>query len=148
MIKGDARDIVGGLLVMVIGGTFAWNASYMSLGSGRLIGPGYFPLVTGLITVGLGIWITITAFWRSGRINEIAYRPLVSVIGSIVAFALLLPRVGLIPTLFVVVCVGATGSTSSQPKQVVVLAAGLAVACWVIFVKGLGLNMPAFRSPL
>lgn len=148
MIKGDARDIVGGLLVTAVGGIFAWNASYFPLGGGRLLGPGYFPLVTGIITLGLGVWITISGLMRSGRITGIAYRPLIAVIASIIAFGLLLPRIGMIPTLIVVVAVSASGSTSSRPLPVAMLAVGLSVACWLIFVKGLGLNMPAFRSPL
>lgn len=148
MMKGDTRDIVGGALVMAIGAAFAWSASFFPMGSGRVLGPGYFPIAAGAIAFGLGLWIFVTGLFRSGRIGRIAFRPLIAVMASIAAFGLLLQRIGLIPTLIIVVVIGALGSTATRPLPVALLALGLSVSCWLIFVKGLGLNMPVFRSPL
>lgn len=148
MVRADIRDIVGGLLVMATGGIFAYAASFFPLGSGRVLGPGYFPIAVGTITAGIGLWIFATAFTRSGMIKKVRLTSLLAVLGAIAAFGLLIQRVGLVPTIIVVVVISALGSPDSRPLPVAALALFMALACWLIFTRGLGLPMPAFRNPL
>ncbi|NBX22059.1 MAG: hypothetical protein EBR58_12120 [Betaproteobacteria bacterium] len=43
------KDFFAGLMFTVVGGSFAAGASQYTLGSGAKMGPGYFPLILGLM---------------------------------------------------------------------------------------------------
>lgn len=148
MSRGDLRDILGGLLVIAVGGIFAWAATGYSFGAGRVIGAAYLPFATGVITMLIGLGILVPAFFRVGTPIEFSPRPVIWVLASVLAFGLLLQRVGLIIALIAVVVISAMGSRESKAWQVVPLSIFMAVACWLIFVRGLGLPMPVLRNPL
>lgn len=148
MRRGDLRDIVGGLLVIIVGGTFAYAATRYSFGSGRVIGAAYLPFSAGVITMVLGLGVLIPALFRQGSSIDIGLRPVLAVLTSVLAFGLLIQRTGLIIALIAVVILSALGSRQSRWWQVVPLAVFMSLACWLIFVRGLGLPMPVLRNPL
>ena len=51
------KDFFSGLMFTVVGVAFAWGATNYSVGTGARMGPGYFPLVLGILmaVIGLGI---------------------------------------------------------------------------------------------
>jgi hypothetical protein len=56
MLSRDYRDIVGGLLLVVLGLGFSWYAAeHYDLGSLRRMGPGMFPTVLGVALACLGL---------------------------------------------------------------------------------------------
>jgi hypothetical protein len=61
-------------------------------------------------------------------------RAALAVMGSVVCFALLVERAGLVPAVIVAVIVAARGSRDGNPREALLLAAGLAVAASVLFV--------------
>lgn len=148
MHRGDMRDILGGLLVIAVGGTFAWAATGYSFGSGRVIGAAYLPFSAGVIAMLIGAGVLIPALFRKGNPIEFNPRPVIWVLASVLVFGLLIQRVGLIIALIAVVAISALGSRESKIWQVVPLSIFMAIACWLIFVRGLGLPMPVLRNPL
>jgi len=60
---GSQKDFLSGLMFSGVGIAFAWGASGYSLGTGARMGPGYFPLMLGVILALLGMLIT---FLRCG----------------------------------------------------------------------------------
>lgn len=148
MHRGGMRDILGGLLVIAVGGTFAWAATGYSFGSGRMIGAAYLPFSAGVIAMVIGAGILISALFREGSPIEFSPRPVIWVLASVLVFGLLIQRVGLIIALIAVVAISALGSRESKLWQVVPLSIFMAIACWLIFVRGLGLPMPVLRNPL
>ena len=48
------KDFFAGLLYMVIGIAFAWGATTYNIGDGARMGPGYFPLLLGVILAIIG----------------------------------------------------------------------------------------------
>ena len=58
MIRSQ-KDFFSGLMFTVLGGGFAIGASQYSLGSGAKMGPGYFPLILGVLLGILGIAIAV-----------------------------------------------------------------------------------------
>ncbi|HSP24347.1 MAG TPA: tripartite tricarboxylate transporter TctB family protein [Saliniramus sp.] len=147
MSRVDLRDIIGGLLLMAIGLFFLMGALDMRIGEARRMGPGYFPMVLGIAGMILGALIVIPAFMRSGRLPGVNWRPFFAVMTAILVFALVMPRAGLLPAVFATVVVASFGDPRSRLWQTVLLAAGLAVATWVIFIYGLGLPMIVYRMP-
>jgi len=56
-IKSE-KDFASGVMFIATGGGFAWaSASSYTIGSASQMGPGYFPLVLGLILSLLGAFI-------------------------------------------------------------------------------------------
>ena len=43
------KDFFSGLMFLVVGGGFAWGATTYSVGTGARMGPGYFPLLLGIL---------------------------------------------------------------------------------------------------
>jgi hypothetical protein len=66
------------------------------------------------------------------------------VIAAVALFALLIGRVGLVPTTILMVIVTASGSNSFQLPRAVLLGISLSVIAWLIFSLGLQMTLPAF----
>jgi hypothetical protein len=145
-LKGfEVKDAVGGALIALCGGIFAYASSTYRLGTATSMGPGYFPMAVGLITVGLGLWVIGSAFRRSGSLPEFRLRPLVAVASAIAAFGLTLVHLGLVPAIVVAVLVSAVGDTTAKLRSTLAVAVLMALASWLVFRIGLGLPLPAFR---
>ncbi|NCW39757.1 MAG: tripartite tricarboxylate transporter TctB family protein [Betaproteobacteria bacterium] len=48
------KDFFSGLMFLVVGAAFAWGATSYSVGTGARMGPGYFPLLLGVLLAILG----------------------------------------------------------------------------------------------
>ena len=55
------KDFFSGLMFTVVGVAFAWGATTYTVGSGARMGPGYFPLMLGIVMAIIGMIITFTA---------------------------------------------------------------------------------------
>ena len=55
------KDFFSGLMFMLVGIAFAWGATSYNVGTGARMGPGYFPLVLGVLMAFLGLVIAIKA---------------------------------------------------------------------------------------
>ena len=81
------RDFASGLLFSAFGVAFAWGATTYSVGTGARMGPGYFPLIVGVLIALLGAVITaraLTVPTEDGEpVGAIAWRPLVFIIGGV-----------------------------------------------------------------
>lgn len=136
----DYRDVISGLVLTVIGLIFAYYSLDYRLGTVARVGPGFPPLVLGLIMAGLGVAIAVMGARRWVAPGQrFAFRPFVTIIGAIFVFALTIRSLGLMPaTLFlVVVATFATGRLN--PRFVLILALSLTGLAHLIFVQTLGL---------
>ena len=55
------RDFFAGLLYMTIGIAFAWGATNYTIGNGARMGPGYFPLLLGIVLAVIGAIVMFRA---------------------------------------------------------------------------------------
>lgn len=143
----EAKDALGGALIALCGGIFVYASSSYRLGTATTMGPGYFPMAVGAITVGLGLWIVGSAFLRSGGLPEFRLRPLVAVASAIAAFGFAIAYLGLVPAILATVLVSALGDRTARPLSMLAVAILMALASWLVFRVGLGLPLPAFRWP-
>jgi hypothetical protein len=146
------RDLVAGLLFVVVGLAFAWGSTEYEFGNAANPGPGYFPFGLGVLLALLGGFTLFKAMsieTRDGeRIGSIGWRPLLIIPAAIVFFAFALPRLGL-PLTVALVTFGVSFSTTDvRPLQSVMVAVGLAVFCTAVFIGGLNLNLPVKPAPL
>lgn len=134
--------------MMAIGGFVALYASNQyQIGDAARMGPGYFPTLLGWILAFLGLVITVLSFRTVVHILKpppFTPRPFIAVIAAVALFALLINRIGLIPTTILMVIVTASGSNSFRPGRALVLGVFLSVLSWLIFSFGLQMTLPAF----
>ena len=91
MIK-NLQDFLAGLLFLAFGVGFGWAATRHPLGSATDMGPGFFPLLMGLLLALLGVLILFKALTfealGGGRVAHWGLGPLLRVLGGLLWFAL------------------------------------------------------------
>lgn len=152
------KDFVSGLMFMGLGGAFAWGATTYQVGTGARMGPGYFPLVLGILLAFMGALITFKATiietMDGEKIGIWAYRPLFFIIAANGAFGILLvglprfgiPAMGLIVAIYALVFIASLAGNEFKIKQVFMLATALALGSYMAFVLALKLQFPVWPS--
>ncbi|MCE5263706.1 MAG: tripartite tricarboxylate transporter TctB family protein [Deltaproteobacteria bacterium] len=152
----NQKDFVSGLMFLGIGLTFAFGAVLYDLGSASRMGPGYFPLLLGILLTLLGVAITFqSVVLKTGdgeRIGAWAWRPLVCILGANFVFGILLtgspalklPAMGVILGIYVLTIIASLASRQFKIREVLILATVLAVGSFLIFVVLLKLQIPAW----
>lgn len=158
MLLKSQKDFFSGLLFIVVGGSFAYGASTYQVGTGARMGPGYFPLLLGIILAAMGVVVAVRAFMTGtpggDRIGAIAWRPLFLVLSANVAFGALMigvpaigiPQFGLVVAIFALVTIASFAAERFIVKEVLVLSVILSVGSYAAFVKLLGLQFPVWPS--
>jgi putative tricarboxylic transport membrane protein len=152
------KDFLSGLMFLVVGIGFAWGATTYNIGEGARMGPGYFPLVLGILLAGIGAFTIFEALvveTEDGEpVGSIAWKPLSFIIGSNVIFGILLgglprigfPSFGLIVGIYALTFVAALAGDEFKFKEVVVLATILAIGSYLAFIVLLKLQFPVWPS--
>ncbi|MDI1270030.1 MAG: tripartite tricarboxylate transporter TctB family protein [Polaromonas sp.] len=152
------KDFFCGLMFMAVGGAFAWGASTYNVGTGARMGPGYFPLMLGVLLAVIGAAITFTALVveteGGGKIGKIAWKPLIFVISANVIFGILLaglpaikfPAFGMIVAIYALTFVASMAEAGWKFKTTLILATVLAVGSYIAFVLALKLQFPVWPS--
>lgn len=144
----DRNDLLGGLLLIVIGGFVALYAgTHYQVGQPARMGPGFFPVSLGCILAGLGVVVTLLAFRT--KIHALTPppfrpRPLAAVLGAVLAFSFIVDRFGLVPATIVLVFIAAFAETPYKLKRTAILSVSLSLLAWLIFTVGLQMTLPAF----
>jgi hypothetical protein len=148
-IKSE-RDFWSGVMFLAIGIGFAVGASNYSLGTSARPGPGYFPLMLSVIMAILGaivLFKSLTIETEGGDpVGAFAWRPLFVIVGSIVLFGLLLPRLGMFITVPITILCVSFATSEFAWVGVVVNAVVLTVFSWLVFVVGLNLTIPLWPT--
>ena len=157
MIKSQ-KDFFSGLMFAIIGGGFAWGATSYSVGTGARMGPGYFPLLLGILLAILGaftVFYSLVEHTEDGdKVGKFVWRPIVYVLGANVAFGILLaglpslgvPAMGLIVAIFALVIIASKAGDGFDLKEVLILATVLSVGSYLAFIVLLKLQMPVWPT--
>jgi hypothetical protein len=152
------KDFWSGLMFLVIGIAFAWGATNYTVGEGARMGPGYFPLMLGILLTLIGVFITFEAMvveTEDGEpIGKAAWKPLGFIIGSNLIFGVLLaglpkfgiPAMGLILAIIALTFVASFAGEEHNTKEVAILSAILAVGSYLAFIVLLKLQFPVWPS--
>ncbi len=144
------RDFWSGLMFVVVGLGFAWGALNYSFGSSARPGPGYFPFGLGVMLAVLGALVlfkALTIETADGEpIGTIAWRPLAIIVGSMLLFGVLLPRLGMFVALPLLVFTAAIAGDEFHWREALANAVLLTAASWAIFIYGLKLTIPLWPS--
>lgn len=152
------RDFFAGVLFCAFGVAFAWGATTYTVGTGARMGPGYFPMIVGVLIAIMGVAITLKALvveTEGGEpVGKIAWRPLVFIIGANLLFGLLLgglpsiglPPMGLIVAIYALTFVASLAGERFNAKATAILATILAVGSYLAFVVALKLQFPVWPT--
>jgi hypothetical protein len=152
------KDFYSGLMFMAIGFAFAWGATSYTIGEGARMGPGYFPLVLGILLTLIGVFVTFEALvveTEDGEpVGNWAWKPLGYIVGSNVIFGVLLggipkigiPPMGLIVAIYALTFVSALAGEEFKVKEVAILSTVLAIGSYLAFIVLLKLQFPVWPS--
>ena len=65
MALASQKDFFSGLMFTAVGASFAWGATSYEVGGAARMGPGYFPLMLGIILSILGVIITFQSLTKA-----------------------------------------------------------------------------------
>ena len=152
------KDFFSGLMFMCVGVAFAWGASSYSIGTGARMGPGYFPLVLGILLGLLGAVITFKALvvetQDGDKLGKFAWKPLVFIILANLVFGasigglpvIGLPPLGLIVGIYLLTFIASNAGDEFKFKEVVILATILALLSYLAFIVLLKLQFPVWPA--
>ena len=159
-IKSQA-DFFSGVMFATVGGAFAVGATTYTVGNGARMGPGYFPLMLGILLAILGVIIMFQAMvvetTDGGPIGKWAWKPLAFVLGANLAFGVLLgglpsiglPAMGMIIAIYALTIISSMAGEQFKLRDVLILSTILAAGSYVAFIWALKLQIqvwPTFIS--
>lgn len=152
------KDFFAGLMFMGVGTAFALGATTYNVGNGARMGPGYFPLMLGILLAIIGAAImfnaTVVETADGEKIGKWAWKPLFFILASNFAFGILLgglpsigvPAMGLIVAIYALTFIAGMAGNEFKVKESFILATILAVGSYVAFVWALKLQFPVWPS--
>jgi hypothetical protein len=152
------KDFFSGLMFTIVGAAFAYGATSYNVGTGARMGPGYFPLLLGVILALLGATIlfkSLVVETPDGEpVGAWAWKPLVFIIAGNLLFGILLgglpslglPAMGLIAAIFGTTIVVSLAGDEFSLKETVVLSAILSVMSYAAFILLLKLQFPVWPT--
>ncbi|CAH1662287.1 MULTISPECIES: tripartite tricarboxylate transporter TctB family protein [unclassified Chelatococcus] len=141
------KDLILGLIFLVVGLTGILIARGYPFGTTRIMGPGFFPIMLGGGLVGLAAVLLVrSTLGPRDSLLSIAIRPLALILGGTLLFGLLIRPAGLIISIILMVVVGTAADRQLKLHQTLLLAAILAGASAFVFVYALGQPIPILGS--
>jgi len=146
------RDVLGGILLILVGIGTVIEGSTLTIGHLTQMGAGYFPIVLGCILAGLGILLTAGGLLsREGHGDDHAplvkpdWRGCCAIIAGVLAFLLVGGRFGLAPGTFACVLISALGDRSTSAKGALILAIAVTAFTVGLFWYLLRIQFPILR---
>lgn len=155
----NEKDFFSGLLFAVVGSAFGWGALSYEVGSSGRMGPGYFPLLLGVLLALLGL----VMMWRAARqpdqadpIGRWAWRPMVFIIAANLLFGVALgglpslniPALGLMAGIYVLTFTACLAGENFSLRRAMVLGTVLALLSYLAFVLLLKLQFVVWPTVL
>ena len=152
------KDFYSGVMFAVVGVAFAWGATTYNVGSGARMGPGYFPLMLGILMALIGLAVMFTGLsveTEDGeKVGKWAWKQVVYIIGANLAFGVLLgglpafgvPAMGMIIAIYALVIISSLAGTEFELRKVLALATILAVGSYIAFIWALKLQIQVWPT--
>jgi len=152
------KDFFAGLMFTATGVAFAWGATTYNVGSGARMGPGYFPMMLGIVLAFIGLVVMFEALTVETADGELigkwAWRQLFFILAANLAFGVLLgglpslgvPAMGLIIAIYALVVISAQAGSKHALPSVLALATVLAIGSYIAFIWLLKLQIQVWPT--
>jgi len=136
------RDVIAGAVFLSIGLIVLVSSQDLKLGTASRMGPGYFPTVLGWLLLALGAVIAATG-WTKGAPGWTWARPRsYFVLLGVLLFAAFLGWGSYWLAMIALLAVGALAAFDLSLRAALASMAIIIVGCYIIFVRGLEVNLP------
>lgn len=148
MLKINAgKDFWSGIMLLCFAAVGLYLTRGYSMGSAGEMGPGYFPVVLGIVLGALGLLLVGRAIASGDEsVGHFSIRPLLFLVVAVVAFGVMIEPLGLILSLIVTVALAAQAGRESGPFEIAILAVVLAALSVGIFHYALRLPLPIWTA--
>jgi hypothetical protein len=140
---GDRPDLLTAILFVGFGALGLWAGRDLTMGTAAAMGPGYLPrlvcwllILVGLVVGGIGL------FRAREDIALPQLRPISVILLSVVGFAFIAEYFGFVAASIWLLVIGSLADRESKWREVILLTAGLTAFGALVFIVGLGVQMP------
>ncbi len=152
------KDFFSGVVFMAVGGAFAWGATNYTVGNSARMGPGYFPLMLGVLLALIGAVVAFKALVieteDGDKIGKWIWRPVGYIVAANLAFGVLLgglpsihlPAMGMVIAIIALTLISDKAGTEFILKEILILSALLVVGSYVTFILLLKLQIPVWPT--
>jgi hypothetical protein len=141
------KDFWSGVMFCAFAAVAILAARGYSLSSAGRMGPGYFPLLLGLVLGALGLVLIVRSLALDGdALPRFELRPLAVIVAAVALFGALIERAGLALALAVLILLAAAARAQVRWSEAAVLALALIAFSIGVFVYVLGLPLPLWPS--
>lgn len=140
------KSFLSGMMFIAFSVVLVLNALPLSLGTTRNLGPGAFPMALALLLMLLGVLIVISAIrtHQPDLIEPMDIRGTLMVTAAILSFSLTVRPLGFIPALTIATIIASFAPQQISIKRTLIMTPLVVLACWLIFVRGLGMSVRLF----
>lgn len=154
----DQKDFLSGLMFIAVGVAFTWGATTYKIGDGARMGPGYFPIILGVLLTLIGTAVTVNSVLKptldDHKIGKIAWKQLFFIIAANLVFGVAigglpsigLPPMGMVIGIYLLTFISANAGEKFNLKEVAILSTILAVMSYLAFIVLLKLQFPVWPS--
>ena len=141
----DQRDFWSGILFIAFGCAGLWVGRDYPVGTLVRMGPGFFPMMMSIALVGIGGFLTARSLVVAGEpLERTALWPQLLILAAIVAFGLLIERVGLAVAVMAVAAVSGIAAQGLRWFEMVALCLAMSALSVALFVYLLGQPIPVW----
>jgi len=141
------KDFWSGIMFLSFALVELYIARGYSMGSSGEMGPGYFPVVLGVMLGGLGaLLVTRAVIAGDEPVAGASIRPLLFLAAAVIVFGVSIEPLGLVLSLVLTVVIAALAGRQSGPLEIALLAGALAALSVGIFHFALLLPLPVWPA--
>lgn len=143
----NTRDFYAGLMFIIFGAIFIVLSLQYTMGTASKMGPAYFPAILGGILVGLGSIVLFGSMSKSApelKVEKFELDIIGYLLGSVAVFAALLVPGGFVAALLGLIFISSKASHEFSLRDTSISVVVLAIASYLVFIKGLQLQMPSW----
>jgi hypothetical protein len=141
-------DLVFGVFLVGLAALGYFGGRGLTLGSTVRMGPGFVPTALSAIVAGMGVVMLVRGFvgHRGERLEPWAWSKLAYILGSFIAFALTLERLGLVLAVILLVALSSLGAPDRRWWEIAIAAPIAAAFSAIVFkiLLGIPLNLWPF----
>lgn len=143
------KDLLAGLMFIVIGVVFFVGAYNYQMGTAARMGPGYFPRILGGVMAVLGVIVAgiglkNQAQWAATDGIGWTWKPVIILTAAVVLFGATLPSLGMVIAIILLTIISGIAAHDKNYRELAIITVIMCLFCAAVFVWGLKLQMKLF----
>jgi hypothetical protein len=139
-----SQDVLAGAVFVTLGLIFGGISLTYELGTPLRMGPGFFPLILGVVLAGLGSIVIAKGMLaeEAKPIGEIRWPAVAQILAALLFFGLTVRGLGVVGALLGTSFLAALAGHRTGPLAALLIAIGLTITSILIFIVALQLRLP------